>query len=68
GELVKAATALSGLGLSVRDAEGVLTRAIHDLQLLNGEATERGTVVVEFTIPRPTEPATVPTYPENPEG
>jgi hypothetical protein len=52
------ALALSSLPLAVRDAEGIVTRAIHDLQLLKGEATERGELVVEFGgIPRP-HPAT----------
>lgn len=54
------ALALAGLPLAPRDAEGILTRAIHDLQLLRGEATERGEVVVEFNVPRP-DPATQPT-------
>lgn len=60
-ELAKVALALAGLPLAPRDAEGILTRAIHDLQLLRGEATERGEVLVEFTVPRPTppDPATV---------
>lgn len=50
----KLALALDGLPLAVRDAEGIVTRAIHDLQLLRGEATERGELVVEFGgIPRP---------------
>lgn len=49
----KRALAMAGLPLSVRDAEGVLTRAIHDLQLLKGEATERGELVVDFAVPRP---------------
>lgn len=48
------AMALAGLPLSIRDAEGIVTRAIHDLQLLKGEATERGEVVIEFSgMPRP---------------
>lgn len=50
----KRAMALASLPLVPRDAEGILTRAIHDLQLLRGEATERGELVVEFTVPRPT--------------
>lgn len=53
-EVSKVALALAGLPLAVRDAEGVLTRAVHDLQLLRGEATERGELVVEFNVPRPT--------------
>lgn len=50
------AMALASLPLNPRDAEGILTRAIHDLQLLKGEATERGELVVDFAggIPRPT--------------
>ena len=52
-DVVKVAQALAGLPLAARDAEGILTRAIHDLQLLKGEATERGELVVEFTVPRP---------------
>lgn len=55
-ELAKVALALDGLPLAVRDAEGLLTRAIHDLQLLRGEATERGELLVEFNVPRPTPP------------
>lgn len=52
--LAKLARALGDLPLAVRDAEGIVTRAIHDLQLLRGEATERGELVVEFGgIPRP---------------
>lgn len=51
--VVKVAQALDALPLAARDAEGILTRAIHDLQLLKGEATERGELVVEFTVPRP---------------
>ena len=50
----KRAAALADLPLNPRDAEGILTRAIHDLQLLKGEATERGELVVDFTVPRPT--------------
>lgn len=53
-ELVMLAEALDALPLAVRDAEGMVTRAIHDLQLLKGEATERGTLRVEFAVPRPT--------------
>lgn len=52
-ELGKVALALAGLPLAPRDAEGILTRAVHDLQLLRGEATERGELVVEFNVPRP---------------
>lgn len=52
-EVAKVALALAGLPLAARDAEGILTRAIHDLQLLRGEATERGELVVEFNVPRP---------------
>lgn len=44
-----------------RDLVGTLTRAVHDLNLLRGEATERGDVVVNFGIPRPTEPDNVDT-------
>lgn len=52
--LRKLALVLDTLPLAVRDAEGIVTRAIHDLQLLRGEATERGELVVEFGgIPRP---------------
>lgn len=50
------AMALAGLPLSVREAEGIVTRAVHDLQLLKGEATERGELTVTFAgagIPRP---------------
>lgn len=55
------ARALATLPLTVRDAEGILTRAIHDLQLLRGEATERGTIVVDFPgIPRPNPAAVEP--------
>lgn len=53
-EVSKVALALAGLPLAVRDAEGLLTRAVHDLQLLRGEATERGELLVEFDVPRPT--------------
>lgn len=49
---------LAQLPLAPRDAEGLLTRAIHDLQLLKGEATERGELTVEFHVPRPTAGAT----------
>lgn len=35
-----------------RDVVGAATRAIHDLQLLKGDATERGAIVVRFGIPR----------------
>ena len=55
--LVKRADALALLPLAVRDAEGIVTRAIHDLQLLRGEATERGDLRVEFAIPRPVAPS-----------
>lgn len=58
-DLVKIAKTLESLPLAVRDAEGMVTRAIHDLQLLRGEATERGEVVVEFAVPRPIPSATV---------
>ena len=63
-EVLRVAEAIGSLPLAVRDAEGILTRAIHDLQLLKGEATERGELVVEFAVPRPQplDPATVPTY------
>lgn len=48
------AMALDGLPLAVRDAVGALTRGIHDLQLLTGQATERGELVVDFAgAPRP---------------
>lgn len=56
-EAAKVALALDGLPLAVRDAEGILTRAIHDLQLLRGEATERGEFLVEFNVPRPAPPS-----------
>lgn len=59
-EVLKVAQALDALPLAVRDAEGLLTRAIHDLQLLRGEATERGELLVEFEVPRPTQPAGEP--------
>lgn len=36
-----------------RDTVGAWTRAVHDLALLRGEATERGDVLVTFGIPRP---------------
>lgn len=36
-----------------RDVVGAATRAVHDLQLLKGDATERGAIVVRFGIPRP---------------
>lgn len=52
-DLKKIADALGSLPLAVRDAEGLITRAVHDLQLLKGEATERGELVVEFNVPRP---------------
>ncbi len=42
-----------------RDLIGALTRGIHDLALLRGEATERGTLVVNFGIPRPKRPTDV---------
>jgi hypothetical protein len=63
-EVLRVAGAIGTLPLAVRDAEGILTRAIHDLQLLKGEATERGELVVEFSVPRPQplDPASVPTY------
>lgn len=47
------AALLATAPLQVRDAVGVLTRAIHDLQLLKGEATTRGELVVNFAVPRP---------------
>lgn len=59
-EVAKVALALAGLPLAVRDAEGLLTRAVHDLQLLRGEATERGELLVEFDVPRPQAPAEPP--------
>ena len=54
-DLVRRAQALALLPLSVRDAEGIVTRAVHDLQLLRGEATERGELLVVFgdAVPRP---------------
>jgi hypothetical protein len=63
-EVLRVAEAIGSLPLATRDAEGILTRAIHDLQLLKGEATERGELVVEFAVPRPQplDPDTVPTY------
>jgi len=63
-EVLRVAEALGALPLAARDAEGILTRAIHDLQLLKGEATERGELVVEFAVPRPVpaDPASIPTY------
>lgn len=62
-EVIRVAGAIGDLPLAVRDAEGILTRAIHDLQLLKGEATERGELVVEFAVPRPVavDPASIPT-------
>lgn len=68
-ELVKIARALERLPFAPRDAEGVLTRAIHDLQLLKGEATERGELMVEFAVPRPTppDPASVVEVPSDEE-
>ena len=59
-EVSKVALALAGLPLAVRDAEGLLTRAVHDLQLIRGEATERGELLVEFNVPRPQAPAEPP--------
>lgn len=56
---LRRAQLLDSAGVPVRDLVGSLTRAIHDLSLLTGEATERGDVVVKFGIPRPTEPANV---------
>lgn len=53
---LKRAQALTQLPVEVRDLVGIHTRGIHDLQLLKGEATERGTVVVEFALPRPPRP------------
>lgn len=48
------AYALASLPLAARDAEGILTRAIHDLALLKGEATERGAIVIDLSgVPRP---------------
>lgn len=47
------AMALASLPLETRDAVGILTRAIHDLQLLTGQATERGDLLVQFGVPRP---------------
>lgn len=63
-EVLRVAEAIGSLPLATRDAEGILTRAIHDLQLLKGEATERGELVVEFAVPRPVaiDPDDVPTY------
>lgn len=49
--------ALDLLPLELRDAVGALTRAVHDLALLQGDATERGELVVQFAVPRP-DPAT----------
>ena len=49
----KRALALAGLPLETRDAVGILTRAIHDLALVTGQATERGELVVHFGVPRP---------------
>lgn len=49
---------LASSGVPLRDLVGVTTRAIHDLQLLRGEATERGEVSVSFAVPRP-DPSTV---------
>lgn len=68
-KLRKLAMALATLPLAVRDAEGIVTRAIHDLQLLRGEATERGELVVEFGgIPRPDPSATEVTQLEDPDA
>ncbi|WP_288797808.1 hypothetical protein [uncultured Arsenicicoccus sp.] len=53
---LKRAQALTQLPVEVRDLVGIHTRGIHDLQLLKGEATERGAVVVEFALPRPPRP------------
>lgn len=50
------ALALSRLvseSITKRDVVGAATRAVHDLQLLKGDATERGAIVVRFGIPRP---------------
>ena len=45
-------------GVPLRELVGVTTRAIHDLALLKGEATERGEIAVTFHVPRP-QPQTV---------
>lgn len=67
-KLRKLAMVLDTLPLAVRDAEGIVTRAIHDLQLLRGEATERGELVVEFGgIPRPDPSATEVTQLTDPD-
>lgn len=42
-----------GKTLAKRDVVGAWTRAVHDLALLKGDATERGTILVRFGIPRP---------------
>lgn len=49
---------LTSSGVPLRDLSQTLTRAVHDLELLRGHATERAQMVVEFNIPRP-EPATI---------
>lgn len=53
--LAQLVAALELLNVTVpkRDTVGAWTRAVHDLNLLRGEATERGDVVVRFGIPRP---------------
>jgi hypothetical protein len=54
-----------------RDLVGALTRGIHDLNLLKGEATESGTINVTFgtDFPRPREPAhIVENVDVNPDG
>lgn len=54
-ELAQIVAALELLNITSpkRDTVGAWTRAVHDLALLKGEATERGAVVVQFGIPRP---------------
>lgn len=42
-----------GEAMPKRDVVGAWTRAVHDLALLKGDATERGDLIVRFGIPRP---------------
>jgi hypothetical protein len=48
------------VGESTRDLSAALSRLIHDLDLLRGEATQRGALIVNFGIPRPVRPVDVP--------
>lgn len=44
---------IASAGVPVRDLSMTLTRAVHDLELLRGNATQRGEIVVHFDVPRP---------------